>query len=110
MPPFDANKIFSVTEISLIIKEMLEGVLTGVSVEGEISNLKKAASGHIYFDLKDQNALISAVLFKGYARGVNLKEGDQILVRGDLSCYIKQGRYQIIARDAEVKTRGNLYL
>lgn len=110
MPPFDANKIFSVTEISLIIKEMLEGVLAGVAVEGEISNLKKAASGHIYFDLKDQNALISAVLFKGYARGVNLKEGDQILVRGDLSCYIKQGRYQIIAREAEVKTRGNLYL
>lgn len=110
MPPFDENKIFSVTEISLAIKEMLEGVLAGVAVEGEISNLKKASSGHIYFDLKDEKALISAVLFKGYARGAALKEGDRVVARGDLSCYIKQGRYQIIAREVEVKTQGNLYL
>lgn len=110
MPPFDENKVFSVTEISLAIKEMLEGVLAGVSIEGEIFNLKKAASGHFYFDLKDQEALISAVMFKSYSRGINLKEGDQIIARGDISCYIKQGRYQLLARDIEVKTQGNLYL
>ena len=61
---FDENKIFSVCEISCIIKDMLEGVLANVRIEGEISNLKTAASGHIYFDLKDENALISAVLFR----------------------------------------------
>lgn len=104
------DKIFTVSEISIAIKEMLEGVLANISVEGEISNLKTAASGHIYFDLKDANALISAALFKGYARGVNLKEGDQVLVKGDLSCYIKSGRYQIIVRTVSVQTQGNLYL
>lgn len=108
--PFDDGKVFSVTEISTTIKEMLEGTLADVSVEGEISNLRQAASGHTYFDLKDANALISAVLFKGYNRGTVLKEGDQILVRGDLSCYIKQGRYQIIAKAVSVQTQGNLYL
>ena len=107
--PIEEGKVFSVTEISLAIKEMLEGVLAGVSVEGEISNLKQAASGHIYFDLKDEGALISAVLFKGYARGLALKEGAQILVKGDLSCYIKQGRYQILVKEASVKAQGNLY-
>lgn len=106
---FDENKIFSVCEISGIIKEMLEGVLANVKVEGEISNLKTAASGHIYFDLKDENALISAVLFKGYARGIKLKEGDKVCVRGDISCYIKAGRYQIVVRSVEVKTIGDLY-
>ncbi len=106
---FDENKIFSVCEISGIIKEMLEGVLANICIEGEISNLKTAASGHIYFDLKDEDALISAVLFKGYARGIKLKEGDKVCVRGDISCYIKTGRYQIIVRSVEVKTIGDLY-
>lgn len=106
---FDENKIFSVCEISGIIKEMLEGVLANVCIEGEISNLKTAASGHIYFDLKDEDALISAALFKGYARGIKLKEGDKVCVRGDISCYIKAGRYQIIVRSVEVKTVGDLY-
>ncbi len=106
---FDENKIFSVCEISGIIKEMLEGVLSNVCIEGEISNLKTAASGHIYFDLKDENALIGAVLFKGNAWGVKLKEGDKVCVRGDISCYIKTGRYQIIVRSVQVKTVGDLY-
>lgn len=106
---FDENKIFSVCEISGIIKEMLEGVLANVRVEGEISNLKTAASGHIYFDLKDEEALISVVLFRGQARGIKLKEGDKVCVSGDISCYIKSGRYQIIARAVEVKNIGDLY-
>lgn len=109
MLPFSKDKIFSVTEISQTIKQMLEGVLGEVAVEGEISNLKTASSGHIYFDLKDENALIAAVLFKGYARGLILKEGDFIVARGEISCYIKQGRYQLVVKEAEVKTKGNLF-
>ncbi|MGB2578415.1 exodeoxyribonuclease VII large subunit [Elusimicrobium simillimum] len=105
------NKIFSVTEISLAIKEMLEGVLADVRIEGEISGLKKASSGHIYFDIKDENALISAVLFKGYARyTADLKDGLKVLVRGDLSCYIKQGRYQVIVKSIVPVSTGDLYL
>ncbi|MCR5504554.1 MAG: exodeoxyribonuclease VII large subunit [Elusimicrobiaceae bacterium] len=106
---FDENKIFSVCEISGIIKEMLEGVLANICVEGEISNLKTAASGHIYFDLKDEDALISVVLFRGYVRGIKLKEGAKVRVRGDISCYIKSGRYQILAKSVEVQTVGDLY-
>ena len=106
---FDENKIFSVCEICSIIKEMLEGVLANNCVEGEISNLKTAASGHIYFDLKDEDALISVVLFRGYARGVKLKEGAKVRVHGDISCYIKSGRYQILAKSVEVQTVGDLY-
>ncbi len=108
--PFDEDKIFSVTEISLVIKEMLEGVLNGVRVEGEISNLKKASSGHMYFDIKDNGALISAVLFKGYAfKSDRLEEGAKVVIDGDISCYIKQGRYQIIARQVTVTSKGDLY-
>lgn len=108
--PFDPEKIFSVSEISQIIKEMLEGVFGDIKVEGEISNLKTASSGHIYFDLKDENALISVVLFRGYARGVKLEEGTRVQVEGEISCYIKQGRYQIIAHSVQTQSKGNLYL
>lgn len=108
--PFDPEKIFSVSEISQIIKEMLEGVFGDIKVEGEISNLKTASSGHIYFDLKDENALISVVLFRGYARGVKLEEGLKVQVSGEISCYIKQGRYQIIAHSVQTQSKGNLYL
>ncbi len=108
--PFDPEKIFSVSEISQIIKEMLEGVFGDIKVEGEISNLKTASSGHIYFDLKDENALISVVLFRGYARGIKLEEGLKVQVSGEISCYIKQGRYQIIAHAVQTQSKGNLYL
>ena len=108
--PFDPEKVFSVSEISQIIKEMLEGVFAEIKVEGEISNLKTASSGHIYFDLKDENALISVVLFRGYARGIKLEEGLKVQVEGEISCYIKQGRYQIIAHAVQTQSKGNLYL
>ncbi len=108
--PFDPEKIFSVSEISQIIKEMLEGVFGDIKIEGEISNLKTASSGHIYFDLKDENALISVVLFRGYARGVKLEEGLKVQISGEISCYIKQGRYQIIAHSVQTQSKGNLYL
>lgn len=108
--PFDPEKIFSVSELSLIIKEMLEGVFAQVKVEGEISNLKTASSGHIYFDLKDQDALISVVLFRGYARGIKLEEGLKVQISGEISCYIKQGRYQLIAKEIKTQSKGNLFL
>lgn len=109
-PPFDQETVFSVSQLSQIIKEMLEGVFGEIKVEGEISNLKTASSGHIYFDLKDENALISVVFFKGYARGIKLEEGTKVQVTGEISCYIKQGRYQIIAKEILTQSKGNLFL
>ena len=106
------GQVFSVTAITLAIKQMLEGVFRGVFVEGEVSNLRTAASGHVYFDLKDREALLSAVMFKWDARkhGAALQEGMQVRVGGDLSCYAKQGRYQIVVHTAEALTKGNLFL
>lgn len=106
-----SHKTFSVTEISLAVKEMLEGVLNDVRVEGEISGLKKAASGHFYFDIKDENAVLPAVLFRGYAvRTSDLRDGLKVLVRGDMTSYMKQGRYQIIVKNLVPKNTGDLYL
>ena len=110
--PIPPDKIFSVSEISRIVKEMLEGTFPPISVKGEVSNLKIASSGHIYFDLKDENALIPAVFFKGYARNFNkeIRNGLMVTVRATLSCYIKQGRYQLIVVDVSPDTAGDLFL
>lgn len=106
------GQVFSVTAITLAIKQMMEGVFRGIFVEGEVSNLREAASGHIYFDLKDRESLLAGVMFKWDATkyGNQLQEGMKVRVGGDLSCYAKQGRYQIVARTAEALTKGNLFL
>ena len=62
------GQVFTVTALTLALKQMIEGVFRDVFVEGEVSNLREAASGHIYFDLKDRESLLSAVMFKWDAR------------------------------------------
>ena len=109
--PF-CGQVFTVTAITLAVKQMLEGVFRGVFVEGEVSNLRTAASGHVYFDLKDRESLLSGVMFKWDAKkyGDQLQENMQVRVGGDFSCYAKQGRYQIVAKTAELLTKGNLFV
>ncbi len=106
------GQVFTVSAINLALKQMTEGVFRGVFVEGEVSNLREPASGHIYFDLKDREAVLSGVMFKWDARKYSgqLQEGMQVRVGGDLSCYAKQSKFQIIARTAEALTKGNLFL
>lgn len=106
------GQVFSVTAITLAIKQMMEGVFRGVFVEGEISGMRQAQSGHVYFDLKDRDALLAAVMFKWDARknGQDLQEGLQVRVFGDLTCYAKQGKYQIAVKTVEALHKGNLFL
>lgn len=109
--PFQ-GQVFTVTAITLAVKQMMEGVFRDIFVEGEVSNLREAGSGHIYFDLKDREALLSAVMFKWDARkySLQLQEGIQVRVWGSLSVYGKSGRYQIVVRKVEALAKGNLYL
>ena len=106
------GQVFTVSAITLAIKQMMEGVFRGVFVEGEVSGLREAQSGHLYFDLKDRDSLLAAVMFKWHARkgGLVLQDGLQVRVFGDLTCYGKMGRYQISVTSVEVLRQGNLYL
>src|SRR5579863_3751652 len=103
-------KIMSVTELTFVIKSLLETQLRAVSVRGEISNLKIQSSGHFYFSIKDAGAQISAVLFKGNASQLGRvpKDGDQIIAIGELSVYAPRGNYQLIARELQFLGVGEL--
>lgn len=106
------GQVFTVSAITLAIKQMMEGVFRGVFVEGEVSGLREPQSGHLYFDLKDKDCLLAAVMFKWHARkgGQLLADGLQVRVFGDLTCYGKMGRYQISVTSVEVLHQGNLFL
>ncbi|GAB6090994.1 exodeoxyribonuclease VII large subunit [Spirochaeta dissipatitropha] len=94
----DAAQAYKVSEITEIISNMLESSLRQISVEGELSNFRPAASGHWYFSLKDEDAVISAAMFRGRNSRIDFKPADGMMVRvqGSISVYAKRGSYQII--------------
>jgi exodeoxyribonuclease VII large subunit len=91
-------KVFQVSEITELIKGVLEDGFSGVVVEGEISNWRPAGSGHVYFTLKDRQAMLQAVLFRGRASRLDFAPTDGMLVRaeGSLSVYAARGQYQLV--------------
>ena len=108
----EERSIYSVSELTRKIRNLLEYKIGEVWVEGEISNLRKQASGHQYFTLKDAKSQLSCVLFRGNASkmALDLNDGQEIEVRGDLSVYEPRGNYQLIVRNAQLKGQGSLQL
>ncbi|MCF3650849.1 exodeoxyribonuclease VII large subunit [Synoicihabitans lomoniglobus] len=90
----------SVTAFTRRVKTLLESTIGGSWVRGEISNLRRQASGHVYFSLKDGGAQLSCVLFRGDAmrQKVELRDGQQVIVGGQISVYEARGQYQLIVR------------
>ena len=107
-----ANDILSVSQLTLSIKKHLEGKFQLVKVQGEITNFKEQASGHLYFTLKDAESQISAVMFRGSAMGLTRapKNGDQVIVNGEISVYAPRGNYQLIIRQLQYAGVGELLL
>jgi len=112
MPQPTGKKIYSVSELTREIKVLLEGRFPGVWVEGEISNIRKPGSGHIYFTLKDEGSQLQAVLYRSQlARNrFDLKDGLQVIAFGDVSVYAKGGRYQLTVAEIEPRGLGALQL
>ncbi|MDH3347261.1 MAG: exodeoxyribonuclease VII large subunit [Desulfobulbaceae bacterium] len=91
-------RIFKVSEITSSIRSILETHYPFIQVSGEISNLRKPRSGHLYFTLKDDKAQIKAVLFVMQQRYLNqaLRDGQQVICSGRISVYEPRGDYQLI--------------
>lgn len=103
-------KIYTVSELTRLIKGLLENEVGHVWVEGELSNLRRPSSGHCYFTIKDTEAQIAGVLFRGDQRGLRFDLKDGLLVRafGGVSVYERAGNYQIIVRQMELGGKGQL--
>ncbi|MBI3812699.1 MAG: exodeoxyribonuclease VII large subunit [Nitrospirae bacterium] len=109
-PNHSSTQIFSVSALTRLIKQQLEGRLADIWVEGEISNLRIPTSGHIYLTLKDENAQVRAVIFRSSGRTIKFvpKEGQQVLCRGRVTVYEPRGEYQIVIDTLEPRGLGAL--
>lgn len=105
-----AQKPFSVSELTDVIKETLESSVGEVWVEGEISNFRRQSSGHLYFTLKDAGAQLSVVMFRSSAErlGFEPKDGEHVVARGDITVYPPRGNYQLRAVSLQPKGKGTL--
>jgi exodeoxyribonuclease VII large subunit len=117
MLTIDTNKqpqVLSVSQITSLIKGSLETQFPQIWIQGEISNFKPAASGHVYFSLKDQGAMISAAIFgwgrRSKAQAMPLKDGLQVVCKGSVSVYAPRGSYQFLVEEIQPLGAGALQL
>jgi len=106
------DRVYTVSEVTRLVKLEVENAFPLVWVEGEISNFRSYPSGHIYFTLKDEQCQLQAVMWRSNARLLKfaLKDGLKVICRGRLSVYEARGQYQLMADLIEPKGKGALQL
>jgi len=105
-----AGRRFKVSEITELIRMALESQFYDITVEGEISNFRPSSTGHHYFTLKDNDAVISAVMFRNRISSLSFTpaDGQMVVASGNVSVYAKRGSYQIIVEHMEKSGEGDL--
>lgn len=102
--------VFSVTEVSNLLKDVVEGAFSFVQVQGEVSGTKRASSGHIYFSLKDKDSVLNAICWRGADAMTNqaIQDGMEIIAQGKLTTYAGRSNYQMIVQSAQIAGEGAL--
>ena len=106
----DQIPIFSVTEVSNLLKNVVEGAFSFIQVQGEVSGTKRASSGHIYFSLKDKDSVLNAICWRGADAVTNqaIQDGMEIIAQGKLTTYPGRSNYQMIVQSAQIAGEGAL--
>lgn len=107
------RNVYSVGQVNAYIKNMFtqDFMLNRIYVKGEVSNCKYHTSGHIYFSLKDESGMIACIMFAGQRGGLSfrMKEGQQVIVLGNVTTYERDGKYQLYAKEIILDGAGALY-
>lgn len=105
--------VYTVAQVNAYIKNMFaqDFALSRIAIKGEVSNCKYHTSGHIYFTLKDGAGTLAAVMFAGKRRGLTfrLEEGQQVIVKGSIEVYERDGKYQLYANEITLDGTGDLF-
>ena len=101
---------YSVSELSSVLKRMIEGEFSNVRIRGEVGRVSKPASGHLYFDLKDDKSVIASVTWRGQASklATQPEEGLEVVATGKITTFAGQSRYQMIVSEMSVAGVGAL--
>jgi exodeoxyribonuclease VII large subunit len=112
MLPSQPQRVLTITEVTMLVREQLEQSFSDLWLEGEICNLRAPSSGHLYFGLKDAKSQIRGVLFRASAQRLrfSLRDGLQVVARGRLTVYEPRGEYQIVLEYLEPKGVGALQI
>ena len=110
IPNSTTLRAFSVSELSFCLKRTLEDTFTYIRVKGEVSGTKIHSSGHMYFALKDDQALLDAVCWRGTASQLSAKpeDGLEVICSGKITTYPGRSKYQIVVDSLEVSGEGTL--
>jgi exodeoxyribonuclease VII large subunit len=105
-------RVLSVSQLSQLIEGTLESAFQSVWVSGEVSEVSRPHSGHVYFTLRDEAAQIRAVMWRSVASRLRfeLEDGQQVICHGDLDVYPPRGTYQLVVRQVEPEGLGALQL
>jgi exodeoxyribonuclease VII large subunit len=110
--PAPARRIYTVTELTVRVRDLLEERFFEVWVEGELSGVRLWNTGHLYFTLKDSSSLLKGLMFRSALRYLKFKpvDGLRVVARGKLSVYEPKGEYQIVCEHLEPQGLGALQL
>ena len=108
----NAPQVLTVSELNTAAKDVLGATFDDVWVAGEVSDLSRPSSGHLYFSLKDEEATIRAVIWRSTASRMpfQIEDGQQLICRGKIDLYVVRGSYQLVVKQAEPQGVGSLQL
>jgi len=101
-PVIDGNTVFSVSDASALLKGVVETAFPRIKIRGELSQITRASSGHVYMTIKDAGAAISVIVWRGTPIAFKLEEGMEVILTGRFTTYPARSNYQIIASEIEM--------
>ena len=101
-PFVSGDTVFSVTDASALLKGVVETAFPRIKIRGELSQITRATSGHIYMTIKDSGAAISVIIWRGTPVSFKLEEGMEVILTGRFTTYPARSNYQIVASEIEM--------
>lgn len=101
-PLVNLDNIFSVSDASALLKGVVESAFPRIKIRGELSQITRATSGHMYMTIKDSGAAISAIIWRGTPISFKLEEGMEVIITGRFTTYPARSNYQIIINEIEM--------
>ncbi len=101
-PFVKTDNVFSVTDASALLKNVVETAFPRIKIRGELSQITRATSGHIYMTIKDAGAAISVIVWRGTPLNFKLEDGLEVIITGRFTTYPARSNYQIIASEIEM--------
>ncbi len=102
VPATNGDTIFSVTDASALLKGVVESAFPRIKIRGELSQITRATSGHMYMTIKDAGAAISVIIWRGTPVAFKLEDGLEVIITGRFTTYPARSNYQIVANEIEM--------